>query len=190
MQFVALYRGKQKIPMTTRGGVFVTLRELRKEVGNDATRFFYLTRKVDQHLDFDLELAKSKTNENPVFYIQYAHARICSVMRQLEHQAIAFESVSLSRFSHLLTTDNEKDLLRLLSQYPETIEAAAINYEPYILVHYLQDLANRFHAYYNACKFIVSDEAMRNARLGLIFAIKIVLANSLQIIGVSAPNVM
>jgi arginyl-tRNA synthetase len=190
IQFAVLYRGKQKVSMSTRGGDFVTLRELREEVGNDAARFFYVMRKADQHLDFDLELAKSKSSENPVYYIQYAYARICSVERQLKHQKISWNPVRGLHSSHLLNLSMEQDLLRQLSDFPEIIETAALNYEPHTLVRYLQDLATNFHAYYNAYKFIVPEEDTRNARLSLISAIKIVLANSLKVLGVSAPEIM
>ncbi len=190
VQFAILYRGKQKISMSTRGGDFVTLRELRKEVGNDAARFFYVMRKCDQHLDFDLELAKSRSNENPVYYIQYAYARICSVERQLLHHNLYLDQERGFKQLHLLTKPQEKDLLRMIAQFPEIIEAAALNYEPHILVHYLQDLATYFHTYYNACKFIVEDEDLRNARLCLIAAVKIVIGNSLKIVGVSTPESM
>jgi arginyl-tRNA synthetase len=190
VQFAILYRGEQKVSMSTRSGTFVTLRELREEVGNDAARFFYVMRKCDQHLDFDLELAKSKSNENPVYYIQYAHARICSVFRQLENQGLNFDqSIGLEHLS-TLQSQQEKDLLRKLSQFPEIIEAAALNYEPHILVHYLQEIATLFHAYYNACKFIVPETEIRNARLCLISAVKVVLSNSLKMLGVSRPEVM
>jgi arginyl-tRNA synthetase len=190
VQFVTLYRHKQKIPMSTRGGNFVTLRELRTEVGNDAARFFFVMRKSDQHLDFDLELAKSQSNENPVYYIQYAYARICSVERQLIQQHLTFDSKTGFQNSHLLTSSHEKGLLRILSQFPEIIEAAATHYEPHILVHYLQDLATCFHTYYNAYKFIVAEKELRNARLCLIAAVRIVIGNSLKILGISAPEVM
>lgn len=190
VQFAILYRGKQKVAMSTRGGEFVTLRELRQEVGNDAARFFYVMRKCDQHLDFDLELAKSHSNENPVYYIQYAFARICSVERQLGHHNLTRDQEMGFAHRHLLVSNHEKNLLRTLSHFPEVIEMAALNYEPHILVHYLTNLATDFHTYYNAYKFIVEDSALRNARLNLIIAVKVVLVNSLKILGVSAPEVM
>jgi arginyl-tRNA synthetase len=190
VQFAILYRGKEKVSMSTRAGTFVTLRELRKEVGTDAARFFYVMRRNDQHLDFDLELAKSRSAENPVYYIQYAHARICSVMRQLAHQNMHWDQQDGLNNLHLLTAIHEQNLLRCLSQYPEIIEAAADNFEPHILAHYLQELANNFHAYYNAYKFLVADEQLRNARLCLISATQTVLVNSLKILGVSAPEIM
>lgn len=190
VQFAVLYRGKQKASMSTRSGDFVTLRELREEVGNDAARFFYVMRKCDQHLDFDLELAKSKSNENPVYYIQYAYARICSVERQLKHHQMSFDINEGMGHSQELILPHEKQLLRYLTEYPEMIEAAALNYEPHIIVHYLQELATYFHTYYNACKFLVEQETLRKARVCLILAVKIVLANGLKILGVSTPEVM
>lgn len=190
VQFAILYRGKEKVAMSTRSGSFVTLRELREEVGNDAARFFYVMRKCDQHLDFDLELAKSQSNENPVYYIQYAHARICSVERQLSHQNLQFNQEQGLANCHLLTMPQEKNLLIALSLYPEIVETAALNYEPHTLVHFLQDLATYFHTYYNACKFIVEENELRNARLCLAIAVKVVLANSMKILGVSSPEIM
>jgi arginyl-tRNA synthetase len=190
VQFAILYRGKEKVSMSTRAGSFVTLRELRNEVGNDAARFFYIMRKAEQHLDFDLELAKSKSNENPVYYIQYAHARICSIWRQLKQRNLNFDqAVGLSKLSRL-TSPHEKSLLINLMRFPEVIAAAAHNYEPHIVAHYLQNLANIFHSYYNAEQFILDDNELSNARMCLITAVQIVLANGLKLLGVSAPNEM
>jgi arginyl-tRNA synthetase len=188
VQFATLYRGKEKIQMSTRSGEFVTLRELREEVGKDATRFFYVLRKSEQHVDFDLELAKSQSNDNPVFYIQYAHARICSVFRQLEEKGFKWErnQANLS----LLEDKHEQDLLVTMMRYPELIKVAAQNYEPHQIAYYLKDLATEFHTYYNACQFIVEDSALRNARLTLIKAVQQVLQNGLKILGVSAPDTM
>ena len=188
VQFATLYRGDEKIPMSTRSGQFVTLRELRQEVGADAGRYFYALRKPEQHMDFDLDLATSKSSENPVYYIQYAHARICSVFRQLEEKGL---TPDLEGADHsLLGEKRELDLLRELSRYPEVVEAAARSYEPHLVAYYLRELANDFHAYYNAHPFIAADEAMRNARLSLISATRVVLANALDILGVSAPEAM
>ncbi|MEY3219383.1 MAG: hypothetical protein RIT27_740 [Pseudomonadota bacterium] len=188
VQFATLYRGKEKVQMSTRSGEFVTLRELREEVGKDAARFFYVLRKSEQHVDFDLELAKSQSNDNPVFYIQYAHARICSVFRQLEEKGFKWErnQANLS----LLTDKHEQDLLVSLMRYPELIEIAAQNYEPHQIAYYLRELANEFHTYYNACQFIVEETALRNARLTLIKAVQQVLQNGLKILGVNAPETM
>lgn len=190
VQFAILYRGKEKVSMSTRGGQFVTLRELRYEVGNDAARFFYVMRKPEQHLDFDLELAKSQSNENPVFYIQYAHARICSVWRQLEESGDRFIEENALKSIHLLNSDYEKRLLRALQRFPELIIVAAKNHEPHLLVHYLQDLANAYHTYYNAERFLIEDLPLRQARLYLNLAVQITLRNGLKLLGVSAPKNM
>ncbi|MGH8223693.1 MAG: arginine--tRNA ligase [Woeseiaceae bacterium] len=190
VQFVTLYRGGEKMSMSTRSGEFVTLRQLREEVGRDAARFFYVMRSNDQHLDFDLELAKSHSNENPVYYIQYAHARVCSVFRQLEERALRWDQKSGAANLRMLEESHEKALMSALSRYPEVIELAAANRAPQHLVHYLRELANEFHTYYNAHTFIVDDEALRNARLALIHATRTVIANGLGIIGVSAPEAM
>jgi arginyl-tRNA synthetase len=190
IQFVTLYRGGEKMQMSTRSGEFVTLRELRNEVGNDAARFFYVMRSNDQHLDFDLELARNRSNENPVYYIQYAHARVASVFRQLQEKSLQYdESVGVENFT-LLTESHEKSLLTTLSRYGEVIELAASNRAPQHLVHYLRDLANEFHTYYNAHIFISDDDSLRNARLALIHATRTVIASGLAILGVSAPDKM
>lgn len=188
VQFATLYRGKEKIQMSTRSGEFVTLRELREEVGNDATHFFYVLRKSEQHIDFDLELAKSQSNDNPVFYIQYAHARICSVFRQLEEKGFKWERTQANL--SLLEDKHEQDLLVTMMRYPELIKVTAQNYEPHQIAYYLKDLATEFHTYYNACQFIVEDSALRNTRLTLIKAVQQVLQNGLKILGVSAPDTM
>jgi arginyl-tRNA synthetase len=190
MQFVALYRGGEKMSMSTRSGEFVTLRELREEVGNDAARFFYVSRSNDQHLDFDLELAKSRSNDNPVYYIQYAHARIASVFRQLDEKSISHDDANGQGNFVTLTEPQEKALMTAISRYPEVILLAANNRAPQHLVHYLRDLANDFHSYYNAHAFIVDDAALRDARLTLISATRVVIANGLGILGVSAPEKM
>lgn len=190
VQFAVLYRGGEKVQMSTRSGSFVTLRELREDVGNDAARFFYVMRKSDQHLDFDLDLATSKSNENPVFYIQYAHARICSVLRELDEKSIVHDEQSARVNLGLLNTEHEQILLSTLSRYPEVLESAALNFEAHQIPHYLRVLANDFHTYYNAHKFIVDDPKLRDARLLLIRAVRQVLQNGLQIIGVSAPEAM
>lgn len=190
VQFAILYRGNERISMSTRGGTFVTLRELRHDVGNDAARFFYVMRKPDQHLDFDLELAKSKSNENPVYYIQYAHARICSIWRQLKAQGTSFDQRAGLAHLSLLTSTHEKDLLTTLAQYPHTVKNAATHYQPHLIAHYLQTLANYFHTYYNAERFLVQASQLRDARLALIAATQQVLVNGLTLLGVSAPDEM
>jgi arginyl-tRNA synthetase len=176
--------------MSTRSGEFVTLRQLRAEVGNDAARFFYVMRSNDQHLDFDLELAKSHSNDNPVYYIQYAHARVASVFRQLEEKSLKYDQTTGVDNFGLLEEPHEKSLMSTLSRFPEVIELAANNRAPQHLVHYLRDLANEFHTYYNAHTFIVDDDSLRNARLALITATRVVIASGLKIIGVSAPDSM
>ena len=188
VQFANLYRGGSKVQMSTRSGSFVTLEDLRAEVGNDAARFFYILRKSEQHMDFDLDLAKSKTNENPVYYIQYAHARICSVFRQADEKEIELD-VSQTNLT-LLTEEIEKDLLKELSRFKSVLESSAIQYEPHQLAYYLRDLSNHFHSYYNACKFIVDDKNLTQARLALISATQQILKNGLSILGVGAPESM
>ena len=190
VQFAVLYSGGEKLQMSTRSGQFVTLRELREDVGNDAARYFYVMRKCEQHLDFDLDLAKSKSNENPVYYIQYAHARVCSVFRELNEKGFTFDEKNGLESVALLNNSHEKTLLSALARYSDVVEAAALNYEPHHLPHYLRDLANDFHTYYNAHKFIVEDENLRNARMSLISATRQVIRNGLSIIGVSAPEAM
>jgi arginyl-tRNA synthetase len=190
VQFVALYRSGKKAQMSTRSGDFVTLRELRREVGNDAARLFFVMRANEQHLDFDLDLAKSESADNPVYYLQYAHARVCSVMRQLEEKGYAWNSKQARASLALLTEDNERSLMLTLSRFPETVEAAAMQYAPQHVVHYLKELAGEFHTYYNAHKFIVDDDALRNARLLLVLATRQVMRNGLTLLGVSAPEHM
>jgi arginyl-tRNA synthetase len=190
VQFAILYRSGERVQMSTRSGSFVTLRELREEVGNDAARFFYVLRKCEQHMDFDLDLAKSQSNDNPVFYIQYAHARVCSVMRQLGEKGFAHDNANGEANLHLLHEDHEQALMITLSRYSEMLETAAINHEPHQIAHYLRDLANDFHTYYNAHQFIVEDARLRDARLTLILATRQVLHNGLKLLGVSAPESM
>ena len=190
VQFAILYRHGEKVAMSTRSGEFVTLRELRHEVGNDAARFFYVMRKCEQHMDFDLDLAKSQSNDNPVYYIQYAHARVRSVFRQLQEKQLAWDSAAGTAGLTALSEPHEQALMINLSRYPEVLEAAAINHEPHQLTHYLRELANDFHTYYNAHTFLVEDATLRNARLNLIEATRQVIANGLGLLGVSAPDNM
>jgi len=190
MQFVALYRDGKKVAMTTRGGNFIPLRQLREEVGNDAARFYYVSRSNDQHLDFDLDVAKSESNDNPVYYIQYAHARIASVFRQLDERSLQWDASNGHANLALLAEQQERTLMTTLSRYPEVVDLAAANRAPQHLVHYLRDLANDFHTYYNAHIFIVDDNKLRDARLVLIAAARTVIANGLVILGVSAPDTM
>jgi len=168
----------------------VTLRQLRAEVGNDACRFFYLMRSHDQPLDFDLELAKSRSNENPVYYIQYAHARVASVMKQLAARGLKFDrEAGLANLARL-SEAQEQAVLSSLTRYPEFLEQAAVNRTPHTLVHYLRELANAFHTYYNASAFIVEDAPLRDARLALVLGVAQVLRNGLTLLGVSAPTSM
>ena len=190
VQFAVLYRDGQKVQMSTRSGEFVTLRDLREEVGNDAARYFYVMRSHEQHLDFDLDLAKSNANENPVFYIQYAHARIQSIFAKLaesgqrHNQAIGEAAISR------LDAEPEQVLLRQLGRYPEVLESAAARRSPHVLAHYLHDIAAQFHSWYNHAQFLVDDDDLRNARLNLASATAQVLRNGLSLIGVSAPESM
>ncbi|MCL7744785.1 arginine--tRNA ligase [Guyparkeria hydrothermalis] len=191
VQFAILYRGGERVPMSTRSGSFVTLRELREEVGNDAARFFYVMRAANQHLDFDLDLAKSQSNENPLYYIQYAHARVASVLRQLPLRGFEHEPEAGREAYARLTESHEQALFKRLSQYPALVERAAKAHEPHQLVHYLRDLAQDFHSYYNAHAFLLGDDApLRNARLNLVVATRQVLANGLTLLGVNAPDEM
>ncbi len=186
VQFAVLYRNGQKASMSTRSGEFVTLRELRGEVGNDACRFFYALRKSDQHLDFDLDLAKSQTNENPVYYIQYAHARICSVVSQWGGELESLAEPDLS----LLTSPRELALANELAQFREVIDTAARELAPHLIAFYLKDLAGEFHGWYNAERMLVDDEALKEARVALAIAVRQVIRNGLAILGVSCPESM
>jgi arginyl-tRNA synthetase len=190
VQFAVLYRDGKKVQMSTRSGNFITLRELRQEVSSDAARFFYVMRSHEQHLDFDLDLAKSRSNENPVYYIQYAHARICSVFRTLEQMDLSHNQAIGEAALELLVEPPEVNLMRNLSRYPEVIESGARLRAPHVLAHYLQSLANDFHTYYNAHQFLVDDENLRNARLNLIRATQLILQDALSLLGVSAPDEM
>lgn len=186
VQFAVLYRNGQKASMSTRSGDFVTLRELRREVGNDACRFFYVLRKSDQHLDFDLDLAKSQSNENPVYYIQYAHARVCSVLAQWD----GVESDLLEADLAALSGERELALCARLGAFAELVQNAASDYAPHQIAFYLKDLAGDFHGWYNAERMLVEDEAVKLARLALASAVRRVLANGLALLGVTAPASM
>jgi arginyl-tRNA synthetase len=190
VQFAILYRGTEKVSMSTRAGQFITLKTLYKEVGIDAARFFYIMRKPEQHLDFDLELAKKRSNENPVYYIQYAHARICSVQEKCIEQDQSWQPKSGIYLLHELTSKDEKDIMKALEYYPTIIKAAAKQYTPHKLAHYLQDLAGLFHSYYNAAHFLVDCETLRQARLCFIEAIRQTLHNGLTLLGITAPSSM
>ena len=186
VQFAVLYRNGEKVSMSTRSGEFVTLRELRQEVGNDAARFFYVLRKSDQHLDFDLDLAKSQTNENPVYYIQYAHARVCSLHEQWRGDAAQLANADLSP----LQSEHELALLEKLAAYPEAVANAARDFSPHLIAFYLKELAGDFHSYYNATRVLVAEENVTVARLALATAVRQVLRNGLALLGVSAPERM
>ena len=190
IQFVSLFRGGEKIPMGKREAQFVTLRQLREEVGNDACRLFYLMRSHDQQLDFDLELAKSRTNENPVYYIQYAHARIESVLRQLAARQLQYDAAMALANLDRLECVQEQSTLRELARFPEVIAQAATTRAPHSLVHYLRELATAFHTWYNASTFIVEEAPLRNARLALALGVRQVIRNGLRLLGVSAPESM
>ena len=195
VQFVSLWHGSEKVSMSTRGGRYVTLRELREEVGSDACRFFYLLRKADQALDFDLDLAKSQSNDNPVYYVQYAHARVCSVLASpqgatflAQHAGAPGKPVAVDLAP--LTGEHEMALCGRLAAFPEAIEAAARDCAPHAIAFYLRELAAEFHSYYNAERILVEDLPRRTARLALVAALRQVLRNGLSILGVSAPESM
>lgn len=190
VQFAILYRGEERVQMSTRSGSFVTLRELREEVGNDAARFFYVTRKTEQHMDFDLELAKSESKDNPVYYIQYAHARIASMMRKLGELELSYDQeAGLTELSKS-AVEAEVAIAKRLAQYPALIESAAANFEPHSITHFLRDLASEFHTYYNSNKVLVDDENERNARITVSLAVQQVIRNGLTLLGVNAPDSM
>ncbi len=190
VQFAILYRGGEKVQMSTRSGEFVTLRDLREEVSKDAARFFYVMRKCEQHLDFDLDLAKSREKENPVYYIQYAHARICSMMRKLPEKGYTYDATRGRNNLTLLTEPHEEALTNRLARYPEIVETAALSEEPHQLAHYLRELAEDFHTYYNAHKVLIDDDALRDARVNLSLATRQVIKNGLGLLGVGAPEAM
>jgi arginyl-tRNA synthetase len=186
VQFAVLYRGGERVSMSTRAGEFVTLRELRREVGNDAARFFYVLRKSDQHLDFDLDLAKSQSTENPVYYVQYAHARVCSVLEQWGGNPLELARADVTA----LVSDHETALLARLLEYPDAVENAARDLAPHLVAFYLRELAAEFHSYYNATRLLVEDENVKRARLALAASVRQVLRNGLALLGVSAPDSM
>lgn len=186
VQFANLIRDGQMVSMSTRSGQFVTLRELREEVGNDAARFFYVLRKSDQHLDFDLDLAKSQSNDNPVYYIQYAHARICRVMEEWNGHPGDLKEANLA----LLDGEHEAQILRRVADYRSALEAAAQDYAPHSMAFYLKDLAADFHSYYNVSRFLTDDAELTLARMALIASVRQVIANGLKLIGVAAPEKM
>jgi arginyl-tRNA synthetase len=186
VQFAVLYRNGEKVSMSTRAGEFVTLRDLRREVGNDAARFFYVLRKSDQHLDFDLDLAKARSNDNPVYYIQYAHARVCSVLREWGGDPSQLAQADLAP----LIEPMELELMQKIADFPEAVLYAATERAPHLIAFYLKELAALFHAYYNGTRFLVDDEGTKRARLALARSAQCVLVNGLNMLGVSAPERM
>ena len=190
VQFATLFRQGERVQMSTRSGSFVTLRELREEVGRDAARFFYVTRKPEQHMEFDLDLAKSESSDNPVYYIQYAHARICSVLRQLNERGLSWNELLGVESVALLTEPQEVALVSLLGRYPDLIEAAARTCDPHQIAYYLRELATGLHSYYNAVQLLCEQESLRCARLCLLKAVRQVLRNGMDLLGVSAPESM
>ncbi|HMW29833.1 MAG TPA: arginine--tRNA ligase [Plasticicumulans sp.] len=189
-QMVTVMRGGEEVKISKRAGGYVTLRDLIDEVGRDATRFFFLMRKADSHLVFDVDLARQQSLDNPVYYLQYAHARVCSVLRQAGEKGLDYDEAAGFAALARLVEPHEETLLTLLDRYPEVIELAAGSDEPQLLPAYLRELAQAFHAYYNAHAFLVDDAALRNARLALILAVRRVLASGLDLLGVSAPETM
>jgi arginyl-tRNA synthetase len=190
VQFASLFRDGQKVQMSTRSGEFVTLRELFDDVGVDAARYYYSSRRSDQHLEFDLDLAKSQSQDNPVYYLQYAHARICSVFRQITQQRGRCEPLDGLAHFGLLVEKREHHLAGLLGRYADVVANAADQREPHAIANYLRELASEYHAYYNTHKINVDDEALRNARVALCTGIRLVMAHGLALLGVSAPEEM
>ena len=192
VQFAKLYKDGKEVSMGKREGNFVTLKDLRTEVGTDAARFFYVMRSHEQHLDFDLELAKSQSKDNPVYYVQYAHARIASVFHKLAEQQLTHNRSAGDAARAQLTNEHELDLMNLMLRYPETVEKAGELRAPHLIANYLRELAAALHGYYDGAqvKILVDDDDLRNARLNLLLAVKQVLGNGLKLIGVSAPEKM
>lgn len=184
IQLSTLFRKGEPVRMSTRAGEFVTLRELVKEVGPDATRFFFLLRRIESHLDFDLDLAKTESEENPVYYLQYAHARISSILKFAQRKIRP--QISLER----LGEPGERDLIKRLSEFPEVLIQSAQALEPYRVVEYLRELAGQFHKFYAVCRVVTEDEALTNARLLLVDGVRIVLRNGLEALGISHPETM
>jgi len=189
IQFVNLLRNGELVPMSTRSGQFVTLREVRKEVGNDAARWFFLMRNSDSHLDFDLELAKQQSNENPVYYVQYAHARACSIKKECAERGLIRE-ISTNFNVNVLTEDEEWKLMAKLAIFPQEAARAANELAPHIMTNYVFDLAGDFHTFYNAHRVMCEDKENSSSRLQLVEAVRIVLSRALKILGISAPERM
>jgi len=185
-QLVTLRRGDELIRVSKRSGDIITLSEVIDEVGRDAGRFFFLARSADSQMDFDLELAKKQSEDNPVYYVQYAHARIASILRLAEQRGIDFSGGDVS----LLTTEPELSLIRKALLLPEIVEVVATTLEPHHLAYYAQDLATVFHSFYKQCRVVSEDEALSQARLKLVKAAQIVLARTLHLMGMTAPEKM
>ena len=189
-QMVTVMRGGEEVKISKRAGSYVTLRDLIDEVGRDATRYFLIARKSDSQLIFDVDLARSQSNDNPVYYIQYAHARVCSVLRQAAEKGFTFDLPDGLAHLDRLDTEHEQILLTELAKYPELVDTAASHLEPHLLAIGLRELANAFHTYYNSYQFLVEDAALRNARLALAVATRQVLKNGLGLLGLGAPEKM
>ena len=190
VQFVSLYRNGEKAQMSTRSGEFITLEDLRHEVGNDAARIFYASRKVDVPMDFDLDLATRQSKDNPVYYIQYAHARVHALTRKLAEDGGAFDAQTGMDQLALLVQEDEKELATAIGKFPALIERAANDRAPHVLVHYLNDLASAFHGYYNGTRVLDGEAPLQQARLALCHATGQVIRNGLAILGASAPERM
>ncbi len=190
VQFANLFRGGERLSMSTRSGEFTELRQLREEVGNDVARYYYIMRSHNQHIDFDLEQAKAQDADNPIYYIQYAHARIASLFRKLEAEGVRYNQAIGIASVELLTNEYEQQLIRGLLEFPEIIQSAAEKRSPHILAHFTHELARKLHTYYNAERILVDEENLRNARLALLTATAQVLRNALRIMGCSAPEKM
>jgi len=189
-QMVTVMRGGEEVKLSKRAGSYLTLRDLIDEAGRDATRWFLVARKPDSQLTFDIDLARSQSNDNPVFYVQYAHARVCSLLRQAGEKGYAFDAANGAASLHVLDDAPAQELMRELSRYGEVVEAAGATLEPHLVAQYLRELANAFHGWYHASPVLVEDAALRDARLALALATRQVLANGLDLLGVSAPESM
>jgi arginyl-tRNA synthetase len=189
-QMVTVMRGGEEVKLSKRAGSYLTLRDLIDEAGRDATRWFLVARKPDSQLTFDIDLARSQSNDNPVYYVQYAHARICSLLRQAGEKGYGFDAAHGQASLSVLEDAPAQDLMRELSRFPEVVEAAGATLEPHLVAQYLRELANAFHGWYHASPVLVEDAALRNARLSLALATRQVLANGLELLGVSAPESM
>jgi arginyl-tRNA synthetase len=187
---VTVMRGGEEVKLSKRAGSYLTLRDLVEEAGRDATRWFLVARKPDSQLTFDIDLARSQSNDNPVYYVQYAHARVCSLLRQAAEKGYAFDLQDGLAQLHTLDDEQALALLLELSRFGEVVEAAAVTLEPHSIAQYLRELATAFHTWYHAQPILVEDAALRNARLALTVATGQVLKNGLDLLGVSAPEKM